>query len=70
MVLTLFLILVIWIFYKFNIPVPIPRLNIRLPEQKRIEVREKISAPILQKQNKKISDNYDYNITPSDSDNQ
>lgn len=38
-IITLLVILIIWIFYKFNIPVPIPRLNIRLPEQKSLERR-------------------------------
>lgn len=38
-IITLLVILIIWIFYKFNIPVPIPRLNIRLPEQKSPERR-------------------------------
>ena len=33
-IITLLVILIIWILYKFNISVPIPRLNIRLPEQK------------------------------------
>jgi hypothetical protein len=70
MVVTLFLILVIWIFYKFNIPVPIPRLNIRLPEQKRLEIREKVISANLVKQTKKNSDRVDYNNNQSDSDNQ
>lgn len=39
MIISLVVILVIWIFYKFNIPVPIPRLNIRLPEQQTLETR-------------------------------
>lgn len=38
-VITLLVILIVWIFYKFNIPVPIPRVNIRLPEQKTLERR-------------------------------
>lgn len=42
MVILLFIILVVWIFYKFNIPVPIPRVNIRLPEQKSLELRKKV----------------------------
>lgn len=33
-IITLLVILIVWILYKFNISVPIPRLNIRLPEQK------------------------------------
>lgn len=41
MVIALFAILVIRIFYKFNIPVPIPRLNIRMPEQKQLEPRRR-----------------------------
>lgn len=39
MIVTLFIVLIVWIFYKFNIPVPIPRVNVRLPEQKTLEYR-------------------------------
>jgi len=70
MVITLFVILIVWIFYKFNIPVPIPRLNIRLPEQKRLEIREKAISATLAKQIKKPSDRNDYNSSQTDSDNQ
>jgi hypothetical protein len=70
MVITLFVILIVWIFYKFNIPVPIPRLNIRLPEQKRLEIREKAISATLAKQTKKTSDRGDYNNNQIDSDNQ
>ena len=44
-VITLLVILIVWIFYKFNIPVPIPRLNIRLPEQKTLEPRRTATKP-------------------------
>lgn len=39
-IITLLFVLIVWIFYKFNIPVPLPRVNIRLPEQKPLPVRE------------------------------
>jgi FtsK/SpoIIIE family/Ftsk gamma domain/FtsK alpha domain len=54
MIIALFIILVIWIFYKFNIPVPIPRVNIRLPEQKKLELREKTLSPNVVKPTKKV----------------
>jgi FtsK/SpoIIIE family/Ftsk gamma domain/FtsK alpha domain len=68
MIITLFFVLIIWIFYKFNIPVPIPRLNIRLPEQKKLEVRDR--STVLQKQIKKISEKNDYSPMFLESDNQ
>ena len=66
MVITLFLILIVWIFYKFNIPVPIPRLNIRLPEQKKLELREKIITSSWQKKVKQVSDSNTYHDRQTD----
>jgi DNA segregation ATPase FtsK/SpoIIIE-like protein len=66
MVIALFAILIIWIFYKFNIPVPIPRLNIRLPEQKQFESRRRTSiTPSVQK--KSISSPKEY-LSDTDTD--
>ena len=51
-IITLLVILFIRIFYKFNIPVPLPRLNIRLPEQKttdRRTTRTSKSVPAVSK---------------------
>ncbi len=33
MVIAMFLIMIVWIFYKFNIPVPLPRVNLSMPKQ-------------------------------------
>ena len=46
MIILLLVVLIVWIFYKFNIPVPIPRVNLRMPEQKSLEVRKR-STPTL-----------------------
>lgn len=55
MIVTLFVVLIIWIFYKFNIPVPIPRVNIRLPEQKSLEYRSSVWKKSLEKSIKSSS---------------
>ena len=68
MIISLFVILIIWIFYKFNIPVPIPRVNIRLPEQKNLEVRERISIDRSKKLQTKVSDKELYRDTDDETD--
>ena len=40
MIVLLFIVLLVWIFYKFNIPLPIPRVSFNLPEQKWLELRK------------------------------
>lgn len=64
MIITLFLVLIIWIFYKFNIPVPIPRVNLRIPEQKKLELRERSSQKSLKPQ--KSSSQFSYQDDPTD----
>ncbi len=53
-IITLLVVLLGWIFYKFNIPLPIPRVNIRLPEQKTLERRSspttKSEKPVSKKE--------------------
>lgn len=57
MIILLLVVLIVWIFYKFNIPVPIPRVNLRMPEQKSLEVRKR-STPTLSstKESPKVSE--------------
>jgi hypothetical protein len=57
MIILLLVVLIVWIFYKFNIPVPIPRVNLRMPEQKSLEVRKR-STPTLSstKESSKVSE--------------
>lgn len=62
-IIALLVVLIVWIFYKFNIPVPIPRVNIRLPEQKPIE--RKISTPKIEKASSPLKEVSQKNSAPS-----